>query len=521
MNYINIIKTTAYFMLTAMVPVVSKAQSKSPIVIDMEKERSLWLNSTNAAGIVHDETQTFSDITIKYNNQDGDFKRPQQGKTDKNIEVASEGLLKKNKILVYGHFDYRHQDVNNTSYNASIGDPFRGMPYYVIDEYHDSKWRNQYYTLQGKVATPITSWLTAGLGGTYKASLAAKQRDPSVDTRFYTLQITPGLIFSLSGHHRLGISFDYASVKEDSRMDNVYYYLYQNYWTSYGMGVSTKDYGSEGHTTNYIGDRIGLALQYQYETEALRTLLETSYSKHVERAEQTFTAPQKMFLTNDRKTDIKATAIYRGKRIAHLLQMAFGYRDIDGIQYMSQHDNTLIQQGWIDLHHDIRSTYVTHTAMVHYGFIKSCDKNNSEYDWRVDAEMNYLAHNDEYILPQSVKNSKNIFFTLEGKKNFCVGRHLHKCLLASVNAGLRNAMEGCYHYGGTHEEYPSVRMEQADNDFLTSDAWNMGASLTYSQQIKEEEKTTVYIKAAFDYMKSQKEDFNKRSNVEVVLGVNF
>lgn len=508
-------------MLVVMASAAANAQQKSPTAIGMEKERSLWLNSGNAAGMLLDGTQTFSDITISYNNQNGDFKRPQQGRTDKSLDVASEGLLRLDKVLVWGRFDFRHQDVGDASYNASIGDPFRGMPYYVIDEYHDSNWRNLYYTLQGKMAVPITSWLTAGLTGVYKASLAAKQRDPSVDTRFYTLQITPGLTFTLSDRHRLGVSLDYASVKEDSRMDNVYYYLYQNYWTSYGMGVSTKDYGSEGHTTNYIGDRIGIALQYQYEAGGWRTLLEASHSKHVERAEQTFTAPQKMFLANDRRTEVKATAIYSGERVAHVLQASFGYRDIDGIQYMSQHDNTQAQQGWIDLHHDIRSEYVTHTAMAHYGFMSLCGEDKSEYDWRIDAELQYTAQDDEYILPHSVKDSKNLFLTIEGKKNFCVGQRLHKRLLASTNVGWRNAMEGSYHYGGTHEDYPSVSMEQADEDFLTSDAWRLGASLTYSQQVKENLKTTVYVKAAFDYTKSQAEGFCKRSKAEVTLGVNF
>ena len=35
-----------------------------------------------------------------------------------------------------------------------------------------------------------------GLEGNYVATLAAKQRDPRVDTRFYTLELTPGITYS-------------------------------------------------------------------------------------------------------------------------------------------------------------------------------------------------------------------------------------------------------------------------------------------------------------------------------------
>ena len=82
-------------------------------------------------------------------------------------------------------------------------------------------------------------------------------------------------------------------------------------------------------------------------------------------------------------------------------------------------------------------------------------------------------------------------------------------------------MSGEYRYGGTHEDYPTIAMEAADEDYLTSDAWHVGGSLTYSQQVKENQKLNVYLKAAIDYHKSKADIFDKRTFATCTLGFNF
>ena len=273
--YNSIFKSAATTILLAVSVSATAQVANSPAAIEKLKEQNLWFNTQTAAGTVYDNTRNFSNIIAGYDVESGDFKRPQQGEKDKAFSISSEGFMNLDKVFLWGKFSFEHENLTDASYNASIADPFRGMPYYIIDEYQDSKWRNQYYDLQARVSSPvINNWLTLGLAGDYKASLAAKQRDPSVDTRFYTLRLVPSATFAFNRHHRFGVNVDYTSIKEDSRMDNVYYYLYQYYWATYGVGNSTQDYGSSGPTTNYIGDRIGTAIQYQYEAGAWNIMLE-------------------------------------------------------------------------------------------------------------------------------------------------------------------------------------------------------------------------------------------------------
>ena len=508
----------ATVFLSGLTPALAQVNN-SPAAMEKLKEHNLWFQTKNAAGTVYDNTRQFSNIIVNYDMEDGDFKRPQQGEKDKTLSVSSEGFLDLKNAYVWGQFIFQHEDVKDASYNASITDPFRGMSYYTIDNYNDSKWRNQFYDLHFRASTPvINNWLTLGIDGTYKASIAAKQRDPSVDTRFYTLQLIPSATFAFNEKNRAGVHVGYASIKEDSYMNNTYTYLNQPYWTTYGLGVSTYGYGYSGPTVNYFGHIWEAGVQYQHQDDVWNILLEGKYAKRVENAENSFSTPRKQFAAKDQKIDVIGTILREGEDYTHSLKAAWGYRHIDGIQYINERDNTEAQQGWIDLHHDIRSTYVTRSASLKYGIMKN---RGDEYSWRVDASLAYVGQKDEYILPHSTKDSKNLFIDLEAKKNFKVGDKLNNRLLLAVGGGLRNAMSGSYQYGGTHEDYPSITMEAADEAYLTSDAWHVGGSLTYSQQLKEDKKMNIYLKAAMDYHKSKVDAFDKRTFASCTLGFNF
>ncbi|EJW92572.1 hypothetical protein EVA_19321, partial [gut metagenome] len=134
-----------------------------------------------------DDIQNYSNVILGYDLQDGNYCCPQEGQKEAIVGVSSEGFINLKNAYVWGAFNFAQKNLTNAGYNASIADPFRGMPYYVADQ-HLSKWRNQYYDLKFRAATPLLGnhW-ALGLEGNYVATLAAKQRDPRVDTRFYTL----------------------------------------------------------------------------------------------------------------------------------------------------------------------------------------------------------------------------------------------------------------------------------------------------------------------------------------------
>ena len=516
MKHMKYIKYTLGLFLAATLQ--ANAQGFSPAAMEQLKMQRLWLNSQNASGMVFDDATAFSNVHANYNLQNGNFHRPQEGKKESTIGVSSEGFMNLKNALVWGSFSFQQKNLTDAGYNASITDPFRGMPYYIIDE-HQSNWRNQYYDLRFRASTPLMNnrW-ALGVEGIYQASLAAKQRDPRVDTRFYTLKIVPGISYQMNDAHRIGLSLRYESIKEDSRMENENSDVDQKYYILYGLGTAVQGIGS-GRVTNYYGDRIGGALQYNFQSPTWNVLLEGSYDIRSEIVEQSFTSPKKDAGVKEKTLRFSGTVYQQGENYSHYLKASYTNRQMDGIQYISKYDNTESLDGWEVLYKSIRSTYDTQIASLDYALMRN---RGNEYNWKLEAGIAYGKQNDEYILPNSWKNSENIFVNLGGKKNFVVGSKMNNRLLLDIHVAYKKNLSGEYRYGGSHADYLSVTgLETADANYLNSD-WNrIGASLTYSQLVKADSKTNFFVKAAFDRVGTKDFNFDNRNYFSFSAGCNF
>ncbi len=516
MKHMKYIKYTLGLFLAATLQ--ANAQGFSPAAMEQLKMQRLWLNSQNASGMVFDDATAFSNVHANYNLQNGNFHRPQEGKKESTVGVSSEGFMNLKNALVWGSFSFQQKNLTDAGYNASITDPFRGMPYYIIDE-HQSNWRNQYYDLRFRASTPLMNnrW-ALGVEGIYQASLAAKQRDPRVDTRFYTLKIVPGISYQMNDAHRIGLSLRYESIKEDSRMENENSDVDQKYYILYGLGTAVQGIGS-GRVTNYYGDRIGGALQYNFQSPTWNVLLEGSYDIRSEIVEQSFTSPKKDAGVKEKTLQFSGTAYQQGENYSHYLKASYTNRQMDGIQYISKYDNTESLDGWEVLYKSVRSTYDTQIASLDYALMRN---RGNEYNWKIEAKIAYGKQNDKYLLPNSVKNSENIFGYLGGKKNFVVGSKMNNRLLLDIHAAYKKNLSGEYQYGGSHADYISVTgLETADANYLNSD-WNrIGTSLTYSQLVKADSKTNFFVKAAFDRVGTKDFNFDNRNYFSFSAGCNF
>ncbi|MDN4753221.1 hypothetical protein QYZ87_01540 [Porphyromonadaceae bacterium W3.11] len=494
------------------------AQVLSPAGLEMLKQQKFWLHSQNAAGTVFDDTRNYSNVNIGYGIEEGDFHRPQEGENIKSLNVGSEGFLSLKDVYVWGKFSFEQKNVNNAGYNASITDPFRGMPYYVVD-LHKSKWRNQYYDLEFRVGTPIYwSKIAFGLQGAYTASIATKQRDPRVDTRFYTLDLIPSITYSIAEKHKLGLTFEYASIKEDSRMSNANNYVDQDYYELYGLGVAVRGIGS-GRTTNYFGHKLGAGLQYNYITSRVNLLFEGTYTAKVENVEVSFDDPKKDASVKDQSIQANVSIYNKGNRYSHYFKTGYYFNHIDGIQYVSQRDNSESQKGWMDLFKSIRSTYRLHVVSANYSLYKNMGE---EYSWKLDASMMYKKYQDEYLLPNSTKRAENLYFGLCGKKNVALSDLMNNRLLLSISAGYNKSLSGGYYYGGSHADYITVtQIEKLDNNYLTSNYYQIGANITYSQKYRTDKKANIFAKAGYDYVKTNDYNFDHRSHLTFSIGANF
>ena len=483
-QYMNYMKSNLLVVIACFISMAGAAQGFSPAAMEQLKVQRLWAHSQNAAGMVFDDVQNYSNVILGYDLQDGNYCRPQEGQKETVVGVSSEGFINLKNAYVWGVFNFAQKNMTDAGYNASIADPFRGMPYYIADQ-HLSKWRNQYYDLK---------------------------------FRFYTLELTPGITYRLNDSQKFGASFKYSSIKEDSRMSNVNVYVDQDYYILYGLGTAIKGIGS-GVTSNYIGDRFGGAIQYNFSTPSFNLLFENSYDIKAETVQQSYTTPKKTASVKDKTARISLTMVQEGKDYTNYVKTTYTNRNIDGIQYISQRDNSESQSGWLDLYNNIRATYKTQTSSLNYALSRN---RGNEYSWKVELDVNYIKQDDEYLMPNSVQNAENLSLGLGGKKNLVLGNSMNRRLLIDIHAAYNHNLGGRYVYGGSHADYLTVtELQQGVTNYYTCDFYRIGGSVTYSQQVKDSKRMNLFAKVAFDRVNTSDYDYDGRTYLSVSLGCNF
>lgn len=498
----------------------AKAQQNTtvtPASLDLLNQRSLWKGTRNAAGLLLDKPFQYSYLNAGYERYKGNFHRPQQGTAGNRQTVQTEGNLFINRYYLSGSFSYIRDNIKDANYNASIIDPLRGMPYINAD-LNPSNWNNQHYNLQFSATVPAFNEQWAfGLTGSYKSSSGAKQRDVRSENYFMSLEVLPSVLYSPEENHHIGLNLSYRNFKEEASMSNVNTYIDQTYYELLGLGTAISRVGGGG-TNNYEGDAIGGGIQYNYQGD-VNVFLTADYNVEAEDLQYSFATPRDGASVLRKVWNTKLSLQKTAGRLSHFADFTYYSRDMDGIQYITQRDNTAAQVGYVTLFKNIRSTYGTQRGGVQYSLVANRDQ---EYSWKINAGVIYEKLNDEYILPNSVKQAENVLFTLGGKKNFAISEVKAKRLMIGAELGYQSNISGTYNYGGQHADYPTVTgLEQNDFNYLTSNYVSVAVPVVYSQQLKEDSKTNLFVKASGQYVHTNSFDYHDRHSMSFSLGCNF
>lgn len=511
-------KAGALAILIGVTSSYASAQGYTSAALELLKEQKLWFHSSNAAGAALDNLQNYSLVDVSYGTTKGDFHRPQQGDKQNSLLVGCEGFLNLNSAYAWGEFKFEQRNIYDALFNASISDPYRGMPFFMADT-NSSNWHNQYYDMRFRVGTPFyNDRLAIGIEGLYKASIAAKQLDPRVDTRYFQLDLVPGVVYKINENNSVGADFQFSALKEDSRMKNINLTVPQTYYVLYGLGVAVQQIG-DGERTDYHGTKLGGGVQYNFRSGNLNLLATADYSRRVENFDRNPTVPKKDASVNDHIWKAVVTAHLTGTTWSNFLTLTGNFRDLDGIQYVSTYDNSESFQGWIDIYRSVRSTYKTTALSVDYSLLRNRD---TEYAWRVDAGIDYVKQDDKYILPASSMDYENLYMHIAFKYNAKLGNQLRRRLLMTATGGYNSNLSGEYIYGGVNPDSPTVtdlaNMEEA---YFTTDYYRLGLTAEYSQQFSKTRMMNFFARASINYTKAKGDMFDYRNNLLFSVGVNF
>lgn len=487
----------------------------APTALERMRMNSLWMRSRNAAGSFLDNPYQYATISAGYEWVSGDFHMPQQGEKRSGINIFSDGATVLNNLYAWGRFNYKRDIVKDVLYNSSIIDPYRGMPYYMLDDV-SSEWRLEDYDLSFRVASrKFWNFLYIGLDGSYRSMMGAKQVDYRTANKSVFIELRPGIVMDAGRGHAVGLNFEYFNYKEEAAMDrNNSSSLLKDY-EHFGLGMGIER--TAARSIDYNGNSFGGSAQYHYTSgSCVNLLLEGSYRRKVEDMKISWSEPTRPASVNDAIWEVKAMGYFRSAKFTNHITISGSDRNIDGIENLIRDASST--EPAKEIASNIRSTYHVQDASFGYKLLRD---RKPEYKWLAEAGVRYSKTEDEYLLPKSTMMYENVTFNLGGKVNFMLPKELQRRILLEGTYWYNHNLDGEYVFGGYYPTYPSVALQEANLAYLTSNYHAFNLSLTYSQKLKQDRRMNLFGKVGFGMMVAADNGFDKRQFVNFSVGCNF
>ncbi|MCS4226478.1 DUF6850 family outer membrane beta-barrel protein [Sphingobacterium sp. BIGb0165] len=482
----------------------------------LNEQRRLWKNQGSAAALRLDTIIRYSTLNIGHYAYSGNYRRPQQPKSGDEQSLSTWGNITLGKFYVEGGFGYSRENLRQVGFNASIIDPYRGMPYLVADT-NASDWRNQHYALDFRIASPIyhNHW-SLGLEGRYNASSGAKQRDIRSENYYYSLYLSPSLMYH-NGRHHLGTSFIYQDTKEESSQSLVNVYVNQQYYSLLGLGHAVAALGGGG-VYNYQNESRGLGLHYEY-SGPIRALFSGSYRWEAEDVNSSYSNPMPVGTVSRKILSVNTAFLKENDTQLHRLDANFWSREMKGIEYVVKRVNQENQNYWDILSKDVRSTYKARSAEVNYTFLK---KSKIGYDWKFNVGLQYQQTDDRYNIPGSYRKTETLLYQLTAARQLRLSPRLAQVLMLGLEASYRHNIAADYVYKGNFPEYPIVnQLEMGDIAWFQANVLALQVPIRYSRRIKEKAKPYVYIQTEGNLIMPSGSFYQDRTAYRLTLGLNF
>lgn len=446
--------------------------------MELNFAKSLWFNSSNAAGLKVTPLTDYNVVSAKYYLQNGDYKPQQRGDKENGLSFNTNGALQLDKISLWGDFNFTNEFYTGTKYNTNLFEANYYMPYFISDP-NLSDWNRQIYDMSLKGATGIGDNVLFGIYANYVNRQGAKQKDPRSVPYNYSIFVQPSFIYNFCCNHSIGLSLSYSNSFDRSGTSNSDSQNDQSIYIMKGLGhFSPGVVGGVGGVGAffYKGNLLGGALQYGYNGD-FNLLLEVDHSYSVTDVFQTPTKPRRMGSTANSTTNGTLQIVFPGTT-THKITANYYRRDVDGIEFIQEEDRTEAVATWKTIAKYIRSNYFYNSMQLNYDLFLGADYS---YDWYFGVMANYSDRSDIYYMPESTLDTRNVFGEINAKKNF---RFNKGSLLAGLNLGYNSNIDGSYKYGGTDTESLVITDFYAkDIKFLTSDYVKFGINLDLSYAV--------------------------------------
>ncbi len=487
--------------------------------LELYKQSNLWLGTLNSAGNNLYPFLNYTDVSGGYTHTQGTFRQQQEGTKNNGFLFLAEGATDLKGAYLWGKFSLETEKKRNSRFNSSIIDPFRGMPFIIADG-KSSDWRLQYYNLETKIAFPkLSDKLYTGLGVNYNVSTGAKQLDPRPLNRYYSLELSPSLIYAINANHKLGGVFYYKNMHETSNIDFKNAYQDATFYYLEGLGAFTETTGNS-RKRDYRGNSFGGEMQYSVSYDYLNFMLSGGYiydrENVIDGGGQIVNTSQAL---RDNYWGSMALNIERNG-LKHSVMAELTHQNINGIFYDKVKDPNDPVVGQIVLYKKTRSEYKTTNYSLSYNLFKL---NETGYLWNVGANLRHSDLKDTYLLPQpnvdvSTQSISRYDVAVHGKYNFNRNMPWHGQLLISSSVQYSLSNKGELNYGGGQEDHTVFKdLLYQDFLFLNKNYWKFNGEIKYTVPLSISNKS-VNAYSKINAFLIPDTNLGKQSSVTITLG---
>lgn len=492
----------------------TNAVVNTPASLEVIKAKSLWINSSNGAGLVLDKISDFTELYAGYSFNSGDYKLNRTGKDENILGVSAEGGKNLENAFAWGKFSFKNISQNGTLYNTQTVDFDRVMPYVVADP-NLSDWKNQEYKLEMAVSSkPLWDCLLVGIKGEYVNKVGAKQMDPRSEVYYYHIRLQPGAVYTW-GNNSLGANVLYENLNQRSKTTNSDTQVNQDVYVLKGLGYSYDAVVGGLQSLGmfiYKGNKLGGAMQYQHNFPFMTLFAEGRYHFRVEDVISTPTKPKKQGSVRENNYAADLSLLF-GKSDLARVDLSYLNQSTSGIEYVQVLDNSYNVQKWIVVFSSVRSTFDVQELNARFSFFKNAKR---DYKWKAGAEIKYRNNDDLYIMPESVEKVENLFYGVNASYNLPISGRWS--VLAGADIQLKSNLNGRYEYNGPEPETDLINACMIpDFEFMKSEYTKIGARVNVVAKLA---KSAVSITGRIDYYKPS-EGSNDRIDAQIGLGFTF
>ena len=320
-------------LLLVFLPILAGAQDDGYLA----KEKSLWFNSSNAAGIGVKDLQVYNTADLGYRFETGSYHRMQEGSDCGTLGFNTQGAAKVGNIQLWGQFSYDNITANGTRFNTLVFNPFDERFIYNAADPVVSQWKRQVYDMEFKLSAPLGKKIFGGVHVRYSDRIAANQHDPRAESTSYDVSVSPSLVFRVGNSSSLGVDLAYSHMLERSAPTLSNGSVLQNVYVLRGLGNFTEDMvGSGGlYTMYYTSDAFGGHIQYALDSD-LGLLVEAGGEYKPTGLRQDAVHPRDMGRANVLDLTFATQALFARGKFLHKFRLDALCRMTDGIEYSTK-----------------------------------------------------------------------------------------------------------------------------------------------------------------------------------------